>query len=130
MNWNENSFKLIIKFGPGHPAITPYEEEVHGEGLNLVQPVLKVLLKNQHVFHPYSFLQFLELEQVKILVDVKQLKSLSLQNNFGAVDSNIPFELFGSNPKVGSYVLIRNAEIFSKDLEYLELDSNISKHPF
>lgn len=121
MSWNENSFKLIIDFGPGHPAITPYNEEVHGEGLNLAQPVLKVLLKNQHVFHPYSFLQFLELEQVKIRVDVKQLKNLSLQNNFGSVDSNIPFELFGANPKVGSYVLISNEEIFSKDLESLNV---------
>uniref|UniRef100_UPI0040485471 hypothetical protein n=2 Tax=Algoriphagus sp. TaxID=1872435 RepID=UPI0040485471 len=121
MNWNENNFKLTFILGPEHPALAPYQEEVHGEGLNLEQPLLKILLKNQHVFHPYSFLQFLELEQVKIRVDVKQLKNIRLQNNFGDVDSNIPFDLFGASPKVGSYLLIGNEEIFSKDLEQLKL---------
>ncbi len=121
MSWNENSFKLQFKLGPGHPAISPYLEEVHGEGLDLKQPVLKILLKNQHVFHPYSFLQFLELEQIKIGVTVKQLKDLSLFSNFGPLDQSIPFELFGPVPKVGSYLLIGNEEIFSKDLESLQV---------
>jgi hypothetical protein len=120
-SWNENSFKLLFELGPGHPAIIPYQEDLHEEGLFLEQPVLKILLKNQHVFHPYSFLQFLQLEQVKISVEVKQLKQLRINNSFGPIDPSIPFELFGPTPKVGSYVLVGNEEIFSKDLEKLEI---------
>ena len=120
-SWNENSFKLAFTLGPDHPAISPYLEEVHEEGLNLQQPVLKILLKNQHVFHPYSFLQFLELEQIKIGVNVKQLKNLSLHSNYGPSDQSIPFDLLGPVPKVGSYLLIGNEEIFSKDLESLQV---------
>lgn len=120
-SWNENSFKLAFTLGPDHPAISPYLEEVHEEGLHLEQPVLKILLKNQHVFHPYSFLQFLELEQIKIGVSVKQLKNLSLHSNYGPSDQSIPFDLLGPVPKVGSYLLIGNEEIFSKDLESLQV---------
>ena len=121
MSWNENSFKLAFTLEPGHPAISPYLEEVHAEGLHLQQPVLKILLKNQHVFHPYSFLQFLELEQIKIGVNVKQLKNLNLHSSFGPLDQSIPFDLLGPVPKVGSYLLIGNEEIFSKDLESLQV---------
>jgi hypothetical protein len=121
MSWNENSFKLVFNLGPGHPSISPYLEEVHSEGLNLQQPVLKILLKNQHVFHPYSFLQFLELEQIKIEVTVKQLKNLTLHSSFGPLDQSIPFDLLGPIPKVGSYLLIGNEEIFSKDLKSLQV---------
>jgi hypothetical protein len=121
MSWNENSFKLAFTLGPDHPAISPYSEEVHEEGLNLQQPVLKILLKNQHVFHPYSFLQFLELEQIKIEVNVKQLKNLNLHSSFGPLDQSIPFDLLGPIPKVGSYLLIGNDEIFSKDLVSLQV---------
>lgn len=121
MSWNENSFKLTFTLGPDHPAISPYLEEVHEEGLHLQQPVLKILLKNQHVFHPYSFLQFLELEQIKIVVNVKQLKNLSLHSSYGPSDQSIPFDLLGPVPKVGSYLLIGNEEIFSKDLVSLQV---------
>lgn len=121
VSWNENSFTLTFTLGPDHPAISPYLEEVHEEGLHLQQPVLKILLKNQHVFHPYSFLQFLELEQIKILVNVKQLKDLSLHSSYGPSDQSIPFDLLGPVPKVGSYLLIGNEEIFSKDLVSLQV---------
>lgn len=120
-NWNENSFRLTFTLGPGHPAISRYVEEVHEEGLQLQQPVLKILLKNQHVFHPYSFLQFLELEQIKIGVNVKQLKNLSLHSSFGPLDHSIPFDFLGPTPKVGSYLLLGNEEIFSKDLDSLQV---------
>ena len=120
-DWNENGFKLSFTLGPSMPEFTSYVEEIHKDSMGINQPTLKIKLRNQNVFHPYSFLQFLELEQMKISVDVKQLKNLSLFSNFGPIDTSIPFDLFGSTPKAGSYLLIGNDEVFSKDLEELNI---------
>lgn len=121
LDWNQHGFQLSFTLGPSYPSMSPYVEEVHQDNLSLKQPVLKVLLQNQSVFHPYSFLQFLELEQIKILVDVQQLKTLNLFSSYGPLDQSIPFDLFGPTPKVGSYLLVGNDEIFSKDLETLKI---------
>jgi len=120
-DWNENGFKLSFTLGPSMPEFANYREEIHQDGMEINQPTLKIRLRNQNVFHPYSFLQFLKLEQIKISVDVKQLKSLSLHSSFGPLDQSIPFDLFGPVPKVGSYLLIGNDEVFSKDLDELKI---------
>ncbi len=120
-NWNLHGFKLSFTLSPGMPEFASYAEEIHLEEIGLNQPTLKVILRNQNVFHPYSFLQFLELEQIRISVSVKNLKSVSLYSSFGPLDQSIPFELFGPTPKVGSYLLIGNDEVFSKDLDELNI---------
>lgn len=120
-DWNQNGFKLAFKLGPAMPEFASYVEEIHQDGMGISQPTLKIKLKNKDVFHPYSFLQFLELEQVRVSVEVKNLKSLSLYSNFGPLDQSIPFDLFGPTPKAGSYLLIGNDEVFSKDLDELKV---------
>lgn len=120
-DWNENGFKLGFTLGPSMAEFACYSEDLHLDGMGINQPTLKITLRNQNVFHPYSFLQFLELEQIKIVVEVKQLKTLSLHSNFGPLDQSIPFDLFGPTPKVGSYLLIGNDEVFSKDLDDLKI---------
>jgi hypothetical protein len=120
-DWNENGFRLAFTLGPGMSEFAPYQEQIHQEGMGVNQPTLKIRLKNQNVFHPYSFLQFLELEQIRISVVVKKLKSLSLHSSFGPLDQSIPFDLFGPTPKAGSYLLIGNDEVFSKDLDELKI---------
>ncbi|KAI9550095.1 hypothetical protein GHT06_004989 [Daphnia sinensis] len=114
--------KVDLSFlGPSFPEFSAYQEEIHQDGMGISQPTLKVRIKNQTVFHPYSFLQFLELEQLKISVEVKQLKNLSLYSNYGPMDQSIPFDLFGPTPKAGSYLMIGNDEIFAKDLDELNV---------
>jgi hypothetical protein len=120
-DWNERGFQLSFVLGPSFPEFSAYQEEMHQDGMEISQPTIKIRLKNQTVFHPYSFLQFLELEQLKISVEVKQLKNLTLHSNYGPIDEGIPFDLFGPSPKVGSYLLIGNDEIFAKDLDELKV---------
>jgi hypothetical protein len=120
-DWNERGFQLSFQLGPSFPEFSVYQEEIHQDGMGISQPTLKVRIKNQTVFHPYSFLQFLELEQLKISVEVKQLKNLSLYSNYGQMDQSIPFDLFGPTPKAGSYLMIGNDEIFAKDLDELNV---------
>lgn len=120
-DWNQNVFYLTFRLAPGLPEFASYIEDIHLDQMNVSQPVLRIKLKNKGVYHPYSFLQFLELEQIKISVDVKKLKSLTLFSSFGPMDQSVPFDLFGPSPKVGSYLIIGNNEIFSKDLEELKI---------
>lgn len=120
-DWNERGFQLSFKLGASMPEFAAYQEEIHQYGMGIDQPTLRIKIKNQTVFHPYSFLQFLELEQLKITVDVQQLKNLSLYSNYGPMDQSIPFDLFGPTPKAGSYLLVGNDEIFAKDLDELKI---------
>lgn len=120
-DWNQNGFFLTFRLAPGMPEFASYQEEIHLDQMNVNQPVLRIKIKNKGVYHPYSFLQFLELEEIKISVDVKKLKSLTLFSSFGPMDQSVPFDLFGPSPKVGSYLLIGNNEIFSKDLDELKI---------
>jgi len=120
-DWNQQGFSLKFNMSPSLPAISIYQPGIHGEGYELHQPLLKVIFRSQDTFHPYSFLQFLEVEQIKLHVEVKQLKHLTVHSNYGPMDHSIPFDLFGPSPKLGSYLLIGNDEIFSKNLDELKL---------
>ncbi len=120
-DWNENGFKIQFELGPAMPEFNGYNEEVHKDKIDLFHPALKVLLNNNSVFHPYSFLQFLEIEQVNIDVEVSQFKKLTLHSSYGPVDQSIPFDMLGPSPKAGSYLLVGSDEIFSKDLDELKI---------
>lgn len=119
--WNENGFKISFELGPAMPEFNGYKEDLHKDKIDLFHPALKVLLNNKSVFHPYSFLQFLEIEQINIEVEVSQLKKLTLHSSYGPLDQSIPFDLLGPSPKVGSYLLVGSDEVFSKDLDELKV---------
>jgi len=103
------------------PPFVCYNEAIHAQGWNVHQPAIRIMLKGNDSYHPYSHLFFLELDELTIDVQVDQLKQFNLITNNGAVDDAAPFELLGSTPKKGSYLLIGNDELFCKQLTKLEM---------
>ncbi len=120
-DWSMHQFSIRLILTQSMPPFVSYNEEVHAQGWNVHQPAIRIMLKGNDSYHPYSHLHFLELDEITIDVKVDQLKQLNLITNNGSVDDSSPFELLGSTPKKGSYLLIGNDELFCKQLTKLEM---------
>ena len=120
-NWQNQGFTLGFFLEPSAPGIAPYREEVHLSGYPIELPVVRVLLQGMDSNHPYSFLQVLELEEIKINVHVAGLRNLAAHNLFGPLDVNQPVELFGPIPRRGAAFLVGHEELFCKPLHRLQI---------
>ena len=114
---------LVVKFDilASDPEIVPVDKELHDERINSSYPLIKLLLNNQSYVFPYSLLNQAEIEQVIIHTKVSGVRNLLLQNNVGAVNPASPFYPFGPLPKLGSFLVIGNNEIFQKQLDDLKV---------
>ena len=68
------------------------------------------------------------IERITIRADVKNFKSVKLQNNIGALSTANPFQVFGPQPTIGSFLDIKNTNLFncftrdfSLNIEWLDL---------
>ena len=129
-SWDQRQLTLRIILGKGDPAVTAYLEDLHQAGLETDQPAFRVQLKGMHAYHPYTHLQFLELEEVDIEVNVRDLRTHRLHSSSGPLDDAGPFELLGISPKKGSFLLIGNDEVFAKRMDSLQIGWEFYGLPF
>jgi len=121
---DKRTHSLLIKFDihPSDPAVVPLDKELHQEKINSDYPLMKLMLNNASYIYPYSLLNKAEIEQVYINTRVSGMKKLHLHNNVGAVNPNSPFYPFGPLPKIGSFLVIGNNEVFQKQLDNLKIN--------
>ena len=93
-------------------------------------PTLKVYLSESDVSAgpevavAESLLSDWDVNDLHIHTHVKELADLQLQNTDGLVDQDAPFLLFGGLPTLGSYMLMRQPELFAKRLSHLNIRIN------
>ncbi|MBW8686814.1 hypothetical protein [Chitinophaga rhizophila] len=124
----DNAFLITIAYDTNAPAAAIYNPLVHGGAYQSGYPLLRLLLNNNSFHHPYSFLPLLWLERISIRANVKGYRSVKLYNNTGPLSPANPFQLFGAQPTVGSFLDIRDSNVFNVytktfriQLEWLEL---------
>ncbi len=88
---------------------------------NLSWPSIKVELNNYAPVYLYSFLKDVEINSIKIDVDVQRMRNLSLYNNLGKMPVGKSFDLFGPFPAVGSYLMVGKPELFQKQVNAVEV---------
>jgi hypothetical protein len=125
-DWAIPEITLVATLNSSAPSIVGYNKEKLGNDFDTKHPVMRVVHQNQDVVFSYSFLKELMLEKIMVDVTVQGMKRLKLFNEYGILESSIPFQPFGAIPKVGSYLLIGKAELFKKDLTDLQV--NIEWH--
>lgn len=113
---------MAIAISSQEPAIISYDRATHEENFITTQPVLKLLLNNEKIDFGYSDLTSVHIEDALIEVEVKGIKDLRLENDFGMLDSKKPFMPFGNAPEVNSNFMVGNDEAFSKRLKEFTLD--------
>jgi hypothetical protein len=108
---------LELRLEGADPAITPYQEKVHGQRFATDLPVLQILLRHRaSEQYPYGQLQDLLLRECSLKVTVEGLKTLKVSNDFGPVDTSRPFQPFGASPVTDSALVIGSKEMFQKNL--------------
>lgn len=114
------AFTLVLEGDA--PPIVAYTEKVHKETYATDLPVIRFLLKNvRGSYNPYKLLKSLSLNKIGVETKVSGLKDVILQNDEGALNPSKPFTPFGSQPKVGSAMMIGSKEIFQKQLTALSI---------
>ncbi|WP_089836480.1 hypothetical protein [Chitinophaga filiformis] len=119
---------ISMTYDANAPAAALYNPVVHKGEYQTSLPLVKLLLNNNSFHHPYSYLPLLWLERIAIRANVKGYRSVRLFNNAGPLSPANPFQLFGAQPAVGSFLDIKDSNIFNtytKDfrfkIEWLEL---------
>ena len=124
---------LTIDLGGEVPPIVPYNEKIHGGRFVTTLPVLQVLLRHRPTAQfPYSKMHDLVLRDCHLIVTVDGLKSLSVSNDFGPVDTSKPFQPFGAIPVENSTLIVGSKEAFQKALysAQLKVDWQAAPKPF
>lgn len=123
IEWNAAEFtlSLTIQLTSGQPAVVPFNPKIHDGAFQSGHPVLKLTANGSLASHPYSWLRSLRFSMITLKADVTGLKNLSLQNDFGQLDSTKPFHPFGPAPVKGSSFFIGSSEVFTKNLKALKI---------
>ncbi len=128
------SCEIEVSFTLGYKdeGIAVHNMATPGESPKRALPLVRFLINNETAHNPFSFFKGLFLEELKLNVQVRGFRSLKIQNNIGVVSPENPFQLFGPQPSPGTYLNIKNANVFNrftKDFT-LKLDwLNLPKEP-
>ncbi|MDD5268365.1 MAG: hypothetical protein PHO08_14760 [Methylococcales bacterium] len=115
--------KLELVLSGGDPAVTSYSQKVHGYNFSTNLPILLVKLRHQdNQEYLYRLVQEMVIEKIDLTVDVKELKSLAVSNDFGPVDTSKPFQPFGAQPVAGNSMIFGSKEIFQKNCQTATLN--------
>jgi hypothetical protein len=125
-DWSESYISLQISISSASAAITGYRSDILGSSFDTDYPVMKIIHQNNDVIYSYSFLKELILKRINLDVNVKGIKKLMLFNEYGLLESSIPFQPFSAVPKPGSYLLVGKSELFKKQLT--DIQFNIEWH--
>lgn len=104
-------------------ALVPYNPEVHEGNFNSRVPMLRILF-DPEISAPFlDELGDLDLQTLRIEVEVDGFKNLNLFCTEGFLDGKSTFSPFGGNqPDVGSQFFIDSKEVFSKPLQQINLN--------
>jgi hypothetical protein len=126
---NGGRFRLRFTLAADAPPVEP----IAGSPLTAASPAVRVQLRQQRValddvaaiaVYPLSVLAGLAVTSVDVQVEVEQLVPAEVANPAGIVDATSPFPAFGALPAVGSFLAIREPELYIKDVSALTLRVN------
>jgi hypothetical protein len=122
--------RLTVVLSGADPSVTPYSAKTHGYGFAASVPILLVKLRHRDdAEYLYAGLEKAVISEITLDVDVEGLKTLSVSNDFGPVDTSKPFQPFGSQPVNGAGLIVGSKEVFQKSPESASLTLNWQNPP-
>ncbi len=122
--------KITAHLNPDQPAVVAYDNEVFQEHIHTKWPVLKVQINTTETNKDslYKTLKKAAIRNTELAVeidgsenDIPGIRNLVVQNDNGTLDPTKPMSIFGSQPHLGSKLLIGSKEVFQKKLDHLTL---------
>ena len=111
------AIEIILKLNAAKEPIDNYNHGIHKLNFDSKFPIVRIGLNNFSKHYAYSFLQDIIMERITIKSDVKGFRSLLLQNSIGLVSPTSPFQIFGPQPILGSFLDIKNTNVFNRYLK-------------
>lgn len=109
-----SSIDVTLELGREDPPLNVYNALVHGDSYSTTKPLLRFLLSNRSLHNGYHLFSSLAVQEVSVAVEVHNSSAIQLKNNLGDLNVNAPFQPFGPLPVPGSYLDIKNTNIFNK----------------
>jgi hypothetical protein len=100
--------------------VVDYDPAVHGQAYAAQAPVMQVVLTGEGAVG-YADLRRSTVRRAKLSVDVSAINSITLENDFGTLDSKKAFMPFGPQPVEGSRFMVGCGEALSKKLSALSI---------
>lgn len=124
LSGDKKTLKLAFQVPEYEKAVTIYNQKVHGESFNTENPVCRFIVKTDKTAGYDLFQAFskTEITSVKVDVNVKGVKTLSLQNDIGIINAEKPFYPFGTQPALNSKFVVDYSEMFDKSWENFTLE--------
>jgi len=121
----ENQLKLVFKIPKDSPSIVNYDQKILGENFSANLPIFRFLINTAEPKGHLLFrnLVLKQLTNIEVRVEVKDVKSLSLESDTGALNAAKPFYPFTTLPEKNSAFTINHPELFSK--KWTTVDINI-----
>ena len=121
----EDCLSIEFVLSASVPAITGYQPALHGTGYTDYEtrlPLVRFEMMQNEYRYPYDFLSQWILQDIRIEVNVKEVRQLLLYNQIGQLSALSPFMPFGPLPAVGSYLILGCEEILYKQLRDVSID--------
>jgi hypothetical protein len=109
----DNVLEILVRLDRSDPAFDIYRKAIHCLSFESKLPLLRIGLNNYAEHYAFSFFKDTLVERITINVDVIGFKSVKLQNNIGILSSASAFQAFGPQPVLGSFLDIKNANLFN-----------------
>lgn len=107
--------QMVLTLTGADPAVVPYSSKVHGYTFETELPILLVKIRHGAAKYLYPLLEDVQISGVEVTVDVEGLKTLTVSNDFGPVDTSKPFQPFGPSPVENSTLVVGSKELFQKN---------------
>lgn len=121
----ELSFTLPRDFQP----VVKYNKDVLLETFQTNFPVVRFMIEGEKYYDIYEALSETLVKNIEISVDVKGVKSIQIENDNGALNSEKPYYPFTAQPIKGSNFFIKCPEMFSKKWENADITINWKNTP-
>lgn len=119
-SYDSDKLHLELKLKDSQPAFVPYNAEVHGGNYATGHPVLRVLLNPNANAYGYAEMKRIKVQDIKMKVDVQNVRSLIIQNELSVLDPSKPFFPFGPIPSEGDHLYVGHPHIFNHKLTKAE----------
>lgn len=121
IDFEEKTWNINFELDHHQPGLVPFlgEQEKFPQSEH---PFVQILLRYECSLFLYSIVHVLNLENIYISTQVKQVTELNLYNNLGAINPKHPFELFGPIPLRNSYLILGHPELFTKNITDLTIN--------
>ncbi|GAA5084435.1 hypothetical protein GCM10023210_04240 [Chryseobacterium ginsengisoli] len=125
----EQQLELSFTLSKDFPAIVQYNKEILFETFQTGFPIVRFMIEGDKYYDIYEALSEKLIKNIQVSVDVKGIKSIEIENDNGALNSEKPYYPFTAQPVKGSNFYIKCPELFSKKWQNADITINWKNTP-